>query len=352
MEILKTAVVGLGRIGWRVHIPEILAKPDRFTLVAVVDVSQERLEEAKAAYGVNGYNDISAMVAAEKPDLVVIASPTHLHCEHACTAMQLGCDVFLDKPMAQDYETACEIARCAQQTGRKLMVFQPHRAFAGTNQAMELIATGKIGQLKSIRIVNMNYIRRDDWQAFKKFGGGMLNNYGAHFIDKALYMLKDKVNKVYCFTDTVATMGDADDVARILMRTEKGIRIDVDINQAAALTDNDFVAYGTCGAICSEVSEEGVRQFRLRYYDPNAIPKPAASEHLAAANRQYSNDVELPWVEEVIAEDAGYAIDFYGKVYDYFGKGEEPFVPVEQTIYLMRILKHCRMIAETDSDFS
>ena len=351
MKILKTAVVGLGRIGWHVHLPEILAKPDCFALVAVVDVSLERLNEAQATYGVNGYTDIPTMVAAEKPDLVVIASPTHLHCTHACSAMQLGCDVFLDKPMAQDYETACEIARCAQQTGRKLMVYQPHRAFAGTNQLIEMLASGKIGKLKSIRITSMNYARRSDWQAFKKFGGGMLNNYGAHFIDKAVYMLKDKVNKLYCLTDTVATMGDADDVARILMRTENGVRVDVDINQAAALTDKEFIAYGTCGAICSEISAEGIRQFRIRYYDPEMIPKPAASESLAAADRKYINDVELPWVEEIVPEDDRFAIDFYEKVYAYYGKGEEPFVPVEQTLYLMQILKQCHAIAETDSDF-
>ena len=79
MKILKTAVIGLGRIGWGTHIPKILAKPDRFALTAVVDLSQERLAEAKEKYGVNGYTDIPSMVEAEHPDLVVIASPTHLH---------------------------------------------------------------------------------------------------------------------------------------------------------------------------------------------------------------------------------------------------------------------------------
>ena len=82
MKILKTAVVGLGRIGWNLHIPKITQHPEQFSLVGVVDLSQERLAEAKEKYGVNGYTDIPSLVAAEKPDLVVIASPTHLHRDH------------------------------------------------------------------------------------------------------------------------------------------------------------------------------------------------------------------------------------------------------------------------------
>lgn len=346
MNILKTALVGLGRIGWGTHIPKILAKPDRFALTAVVDLSQERLDEAKEKYGVNGYTDLAAMIEAEKPDLVVIASPTHLHHDHACTAMRMGCDVFLDKPMAQDYETACAIAECAKQTGRKLMIFQPTRANAATNQLMSIIASGKIGDLKSIRFTRMGYSRRSDWQAFKKFGGGMLNNYGAHHIDQMLYMTKEKIAKLYCTTDVVATVGDADDVAHIFMQTESGIKLDVDINQAAALVDTEWAIYGQCGAIRSEKSPEGKPQFRVRYYDPKEVPAPEASENLAAAGRKYNHDVALPWVEEVIPEDSSYIIDFYGKVYEYFGEDKAPFVPVEETLYLMETIKHCHEIAE------
>ena len=346
MRILKTAVIGLGRIGWGTHIPKILQKPDRFALVAVVDLSQERLAEAKEKYGVNGYTDIASMVEAEHPDLVVIASPTHLHLDHACTAMELGCDVFLDKPMAHTYEAACEIAECAKKTGRKLMIFQPVRAHADTNQLMELIGSGKIGELKSIRFTRMGYSRRSDWQSFKKFGGGMLTNYGAHHIDQMLYMTGEKVSKLYCATDVVATVGDADDVAQIFMKSESGIRLNIDINQAAALVDTEWSVYGQCGAIRSERSPEGKTQFRMRYYDPKAVPSLEASENLAAANRKYNHDVVLPWEEEVIPLDGNFAIDFYGKVYEYFGEDKAPFVPVEQTLYLMDLIRRCHEIAE------
>lgn len=336
MKILKTAVVGLGRIGWRTHIPQIIQRSDRFVLAAVVDVSQDRLDEAKKVYGVNGYTDISEMIHAEKPDLVVIASPTHLHCEHGCTAMNLGCDVFLDKPMAVDYETACIIAKCAEQTGRKLMIYQPHRASAAVNQLMAIIDSGIIGKLCSIHANRNGYVRRSDWQAFRKYGGGMLNNYGAHFIDVLIYMARDKVRRLYCTTDTVASAGDADDVVKIVFRTERGITLDININQAAALSGPDWIVYGQHGAIICEG-----QQLRVRWFNPNAVPQIQASDALAAANRSYNNDIPLPWVEEVIPVDPNFAVAFYDKAYEYFAEDKAPYVPVSETLYVMDLIKQC-----------
>ena len=346
MKILRTAVVGLGRIGWRYHVPEIVKQSEKFLLVAVVDVSQERLEEARSIYGVNGYTDIETMIRSEKPDLVVIASPTHLHDTHACAAMRLGVDVFLDKPMATDYETARAIADCASQTGRKLMVYQPHRTFPTANHLMALINSGKIGKLVSIHFACNDYVRRADWQAFKKYGGGMLNNYGAHYIDVLLYMVKDKVRRLYCSKNTVASAGDADDVVKLVFQTQRGITLDIDINQAAALAGPSWTIFGQYGAIISEKSPEGKMQFRMRWYDPSKAPPITASEELAAANRSYDNDVCLPWVEEVIPEGSDYAVNFYKKVYEYFGEDKPPFVPIEETLYVMELIQRCHSDAE------
>ena len=346
MKVLKTAVVGLGRIGWGRHIPEILAHREKFSLAAVVDVSQDRLEEARSKYGVSGYTDVEQMIRAETPDLVVIASPTHLHHAHACTAMRLGVDVFLDKPMATDYETACAIAGCAAENGRKLMVYQPHRAGATVNQLMQILNSGKIGKLTSIHFAYNGYVRRSDWQAFQKYGGGMLNNYGAHYIDILIHMAGDKVRRLYCSKDTVASAGDADDVVKIIFKTQRGITLDIDINQAAALSGPAWTIFGQYGAIISEISPEGKPQYRLRWYDPCQAPKITASEVLAAANRSYNNDVPLPWVEEVIPEDSQYAVDFYEKVYEYFAEDKAPYVPVEETLHVMELIKRCHMDAE------
>lgn len=346
MKILKTAVVGLGRIGWSHHIPQILGRKDQYNLVAVVDVSVERLAEAKEKYGLNGYTDIAEMIGAEKPDLVVVASPTHLHEAHACTAMEMGCDVFLDKPMSNDYESSCRIVQCAENTGRKLMIYHATREIQDCNQIKALIETGKIGELVRIQRSRLGYSRRNDWQSFRKFGGGMLNNYGHHHMDEMLYITGEKISRLSCYIKTVACAGDAEDVVNIQLISESGVILNVDINQAAALPTPAWAVYGKYGAIVSEVSEDNGMQFRMRWYDPSELPTAVASEDLAAAGRSYNNDVSIPWKEEVYRLDNSYEIPFYQKVYEYCALGQEPFVPIRQSLYLMELIDRCYKDAE------
>ena len=82
MQVLKTAVIGLGRIGWQFHIPNVL-QHDGFELVAVVDPLPERREEAQQVWGTDRdlltYPDHRALFEACASgicdlDLVVIAS--------------------------------------------------------------------------------------------------------------------------------------------------------------------------------------------------------------------------------------------------------------------------------------
>ena len=70
-------------------------------------------------------------------------------------------------------------------------------------------------------------------------------------------------------------------------------------------------------------------------------------ERLAAAGRAYSNDVPLPWVEERVAVNMDEAIDFYAKCYEYFAEDKAPFVPLSQTMALMRLID--QMHAEQQS---
>ena len=136
MNILKTAVIGLGRIGWQFHIPNIV-QHDGFELVAVVDPLEERRAEARQVWGdgraLQAYADHGALFEANATgacdlDLVVIASPTPFHAEQAIAAFAQGIDVFCDKPLAPTLEQADAILASARAHDRKLMVYQPHRA--------------------------------------------------------------------------------------------------------------------------------------------------------------------------------------------------------------------------------
>ena len=356
MKKIKTVVSGLGRIGWQFHMLAIHAN-NGFELAGVCDPLEERLSEAKTAYSVNCYENYYEMIDKEKPDLSVICSPTHLHAEQAVYAMEQGSDVFLDKPMARDLAEAEKIAAAYKHTGRKLMMYQPQRATAETQLLKKIIESGIIGDVFMIKTAAHDYVERNDWQAFKKYGGGMLNNFGAHAIDRALYLAGSYAKKISASMFKIASLGDADDVVKILIETMNGIALDIDINTASMANSvgrefagfADIVVYGQSGAAKIEHNNDGA-YWHVNYLDPKKRETMTASDFLAAKDRKYMTSHPKSWHEKNYGISKSDDLDYYDECYKYFALGEEPFVPVVDTMEVMRVIHECRKYAEWNQD--
>lgn len=346
MKILKTAVVGLGRIGWQFHIPEII-RHEGFELAAVVDPLAERLDEAKAQFNAKGYTDYLEMLNKEKPDLVVIASPTPFHFPQTLAAFERGIDVFLEKPMVPTVEEADRMIEKMKQTGRKLMIYQPHRITPELLAAQSIIESGILGGLYMVKRAISAYQRRNDWQSQKKFGGGMLNNHGAHYIDQLLYLTSSTAKSVSCSLRKIAALGDADDVVKALIETQNSIILDLDINMAAALPLPMFILMGSCGTAALERNSQGQSVFKIRYYKEDELKKDIdVHTEFAAPGRSYSNlDDKIIWYEKEINTADFSGVRFYDKCYDYFALDKKSFVPVTETREVLRVMNKCREVA-------
>jgi len=248
MNVTRTALIGLGRIGWKFHLPRIV-QHDGFDLVAVVDPLVERLQEAGETFGAKGYQTYQELLAKEQLDLVVIASPTPFHAEQALASFEHGCDVFCDKPLAPSLEESERMVECMRKHSRKMMVYQPHRVIADIVALKFLIKKDLIGPIYMIQRGRSGYDRRNDWQSLKKFGGGMLNNYGAHYIDQLLYLCDSRPKKVFGLLRTVASAGDAEDVVKVVIEMEDGRILDLDINMACPHSMVPWQILGKYGSI-------------------------------------------------------------------------------------------------------
>jgi scyllo-inositol 2-dehydrogenase (NADP+) len=338
MRILRTAVIGAGRIGWMFHIPQVF-QHDGFDLVAVVDPLQERLDEAEAKFGVKGYLDCNRLLDSEKLDLVVVASPTQFHAEQTILAFQHGCDVFCDKPMALSLAQVDRMIDAMQAYGRKLMVYQPHRARVDMVALREILRQGLIGPLYMIKCTRTDYARRNDWQALRQYGGGMLNNYGAHQIDKLLYLSGSRAKRLFCTLRVVASLGDADDVVKAVIETESGVILDLDINMASAQPMPEWHILGKYGSILFDAKQQA---WQVRYVRPEELEHVELVQELAAPGRRYGSGETIPWREKTFPLAEFQPIDYYQECYAYFALDGEPFVPIAETRELMRVLDACR----------
>jgi predicted dehydrogenase len=335
---LRTAVIGLGRIGWQFHLPQ-LDLHNEFELVAVVDKLGERLKEAYETYKVRGYTDYLEMLETEKPDLVVVASPTKFHRQHVIDSFRHGCDVFCEKPVVPKLDQMDEIIKVKEETGRKFMAYQPHRSYNDIVCLRHIISLGLLGNIFMIKRSCSAFTRRSDWQAFLANGGGMLNNYGSHFIDQLLYLADSNITSVKCITKKIACLGDADDVVKAVFETESGLILDLDINMASAFDMRPWQVLGSSG---SAILDHSSNVWRVKYFIPGELDNIPINKELAAEGRSYSNGETIPWrLKEFRLEDFD-PVDYYDKCYEYFVLGQKPFVDISESRRLIDVIEMCR----------
>ena len=148
-----TARIGVVGIGWWAtfnHIPTVQAGTDA-QIVAICDLDADRVQIAGDKFGITGrYTDVAAMLAAERLDGVMISTPHIHHTAPAIAALQAGCHVLVEKPMATTAADGRAIAAAAKRAGREVLVptglnFTPYSA-----KAAAWVAAGKIGTVRHV----------------------------------------------------------------------------------------------------------------------------------------------------------------------------------------------------------
>lgn len=146
---LRAAVIGAGWYAAQNHIPE-LAKRSDITLDGVCRLGAEALERIKTHFGFAFAAEDAAAVLARKPDIVVVASPHHLHFEHARAALEGGAHVLCEKPMTTDPQQAWELVRIAQAHDRHLVLANGYNYLDQVDTLRQRIADGAIGQIEHV----------------------------------------------------------------------------------------------------------------------------------------------------------------------------------------------------------
>ena len=150
MRKARIAVLGAGWWGAQVYIPSLLADPT-VDLVAVNRRDPAALKEITDRFGIaKGYTDYGQLLAVEKPDGVVIASPHTVHHEHTMAALAAGAHVLVDKPMATNAADAREMVSNAAKTGLQIIVPYGWNFKDFTRKAADLMRAGEIGTVRHI----------------------------------------------------------------------------------------------------------------------------------------------------------------------------------------------------------
>jgi myo-inositol 2-dehydrogenase/D-chiro-inositol 1-dehydrogenase len=191
--MLNVAVIGLGRMG-KLHMNNCFYI-DGIRVVAAADQSKNSLARAKSIGIPRLYTSYADLLDDRtlNLDAAIICLPNFLHVDSISHALEVGLNVFVEKPMANSSEECRKIVSLVKKSGRKLMIGHSSR-FVDAVEKMKVSADrGHIGSLEALtmeEVINGPFEHRsvptpvpEWWFDPSKVGGGALMDLGYHLID-------------------------------------------------------------------------------------------------------------------------------------------------------------------------
>ena len=217
----RLAIVGLGLVGKR-H-AEAIDRVKHVELIAAVEPSEVGRGHA-VDLGVPCFSSLSEMFTRERPDGVILATPTPLHVEQGLECVAEGCPTLVEKPVATSAEEAGVLVEAAREANVPLLVGHHRRHNPLIQKARAMIDAGEIGQ---IRAVHSNcwfykpdyYFDAAPWRKLK--GAGPISVNLVHDVDLIRYLCGEVIS-VQAQAAPSARGFENDDVAAAVLRFENG----------------------------------------------------------------------------------------------------------------------------------
>ncbi len=221
---VRIGFIGTGGIA-NTHFNTLSQIPDA-QLVAFCDLATQRAEDAARRFEGKAYTRPAAMLENEKLDAVYICLPPHAHKDAEILAVEAGCALFVEKPLANNLKTAETIAGAVENSGVLTSVGYHFRYHEATDRTLKLLS-GKGASAPSM--LEGRWLGGHPgvaWWRNYKLSGGQLVEQATHIIDLARYVAGD-IKKVYCAAalremDKVFEGATAPDVTALTVEFESG----------------------------------------------------------------------------------------------------------------------------------
>jgi myo-inositol 2-dehydrogenase / D-chiro-inositol 1-dehydrogenase len=159
-SVITVGLIGCGDRG--ILVARLLKNNPRVRLVALCDIFEERIEEAKRSIPIEApkvYRDYRKLLDSDV-DAVIIATPVFLHPEHIEAAVEAKKHIYIEKPAAPDVAGSKRVMKAADLADRKLNIAfgLQARYGPGYHKAKQLLDAGGIG---GIRMAHAHFIKGD-----------------------------------------------------------------------------------------------------------------------------------------------------------------------------------------------
>lgn len=346
MKRIKIAILGQGRSGRDIHGSSLSKMQDLYEIAAIADPIEERRKRAKQEYGCDVYADYRLLFERKDIDIIVNATPSHLHVPITLEFLQNGFNVLCEKPFARNVEDVDILIAAAKKNSRLLAVFQQSRYAPYFLQVRKVLDSGVLGRIIQISIAFNGFVRRWDWQCIQECNGGNLLNTGPHPLDQALQLFgTDMMPDVRCVMDKANTAGDAEDYVKLLLTGPGRPLIDLEISSCSAYPCFTYNIQGTCGGLMGSMTHIDWKYFlpeetsALKLIRTPLCKEDGTPSYCVEQLKWYENSWDVPSEQSNLFSTIAFA--FYNMLHKSLAEGYPLEITPEQVRQQIAVIEEC-----------
>lgn len=286
MKQYKFLISGCGSAGR--HAAQVAVGAGRGQIVGLCDPQAEQLAKLQTLYPTARLgDDYRALLHTTRPDVVVVAGPDHLHADQTVLALEQGCHVLVEKPLATTVADAQRILNAQAKTGLQVMADHTMRYMHPWGAMAQMAKAGQIGKLFFIQ---GDYIHdmwshyspqgkhHTPWRIDKQNPQNILLGGGCHPLDLILWTVDAPVSEVYAYSNKFCVPDfPSDDCYILMLQFENGILGKVFVTSGCS--GHQGMGGGMGGGLLAVYGTEGTlwqgKLFR-RDDEPVTLAEPAA----------------------------------------------------------------------------
>ena len=229
---LNLGIAGAGLIG-RAHV-ERMRRSGECRLAAIADPAPEAAAYA-GSLGVAHYADLDVMLAAERLDGVIVATPNAAHAPNALSCIGRGLPVLIEKPLAETLANAERIVEAAERARVPVLVGHHRRHNPILQQARDIVRSGGIGRVATVAAFAA-FLKPDpyfDMAWRREPGGGPVLINLIHLIDDLRFLLGE-IAEIKAIGSNAIRGFPVEDSAAAVLRFESGALGTIALSDAAA----------------------------------------------------------------------------------------------------------------------
>ncbi len=314
-------------------------------VVAVCDILPERLDEAERL-GYKTYATAEELLADEDVNTVILTVPNHLHHPICLKAAKAGKNVIAEKPAALSVAEFDEMEAACKEAEVLFTTHQNRRWDKDMLIAKKAIDDNLIGNVFTIESkLHSGNGYMHEWHLYKRFGGGMMYDWGVHLIDQILFMLPEaKIKTVFADIKNVLHE-EVDDYFKIILKLDNGITAHIELSTYILKYQPRWIVGGDKGTVViKDFGCEGSIYHTGQFMD--RLPSKIV-ETVAGPTRQFAPVPPGGIIEKPLPVVESDWTDFYRNVCGVLNKTEEPKVKNPEVRRVLSVMEAAVSSSET-----